>query len=209
MGLTLADLLPDYTASLNSARAVFGKDGTQEQSDNLTRHLRAAARALALEKRPRTRQGTFTLTAGVADTTDVPSDLLLPKVGIWGIGNLGEPWCLPPGPLPILTLSETDAGRQLTLTPAPSAAQIATFGAQYRYYYFAAHQITDDAATSTLDERDRNLVILRAQVEAMRETALRNAHMPVTLRDGMGSPGGNTTPSALYAALLAEYQKAA
>lgn len=209
MGLTLDDLLPDYTASLNSARAVFGKDGTDEQATNLTRHLRTAARAMSLDKRPRTRQGTFALVAGVADTADVPSDLLLPKVGLWGLGHLGEPWCLPPGPLPMLTLSETDAGRALTLMPPPSAAQIAAFGGTYRYYYFAAHQVTDDAATSTIDERDRNLLILRAQVEAMRETALRNAHMPVTLRDGMGSPGSNTTPSALYAALLAEYNAAA
>lgn len=210
MGLTVTDLLPDYKASLNSARSVFGEDNTSEQTANLTRHLQAAARAIALGKRPRTRQGLLTLVADQPSYASVPDDLLLPKVALWGMANMARPWCNPPGALPILTLADgVDGAPQLMLTPAPSAEQIAVYGTEYRYYYFAAHQITDQVDTSTLQERDRALVILRAQVEAMRETAIRNAHKPVTLRDGGGGLGRNTTPAALYEQLLAEYERAA
>lgn len=212
MGLTLASLLPDFRASLNDARKVFGEDGTPEQEANLSRHLRAAAVALATGKRPRTRQGTIELVAGVARyTTGLPADLLIPKVGLWGSEYLAEPWCGPRGPLPTLSLADADEDglQALVLTPAPTAAQIAAYGSAYTFYYFASHQITDAEATSTLQERDRALVILRAQVEAMRETAMRNAHKPVTLREGGGGVGRNTTPAALYERLLAEYERAA
>lgn len=209
VGLTLDDLLPDYRASLNDARSIFGEDGTPEQDGNLARHLRTGARKLSLGKRPRTAQATLQISAGQRSYADVPADLLLPKVPLWALQSTHAPWCLPPGPLPILSLAEDGSDRVLNLAPPPSAEQIRVFGAVYPYYYFAAHTITDDASTSTLQERDRDLVILAAQVEAMRETAMRGAHKPVTLRDG--SAGGmprNGTPAALYQALLAELDAA-
>jgi hypothetical protein len=209
VGLTLASLLPDYRASLNDARVIFGDDGGGEQNENLARHLRVAASAMSLGKRPRTCSATLALVAGQVAYTAVPDDLLLPKVAMWGSEYFSEPWNAPRGPLPTLTLSEADGVRVLNLTPPPSAAQIGAYGSTYGYYYFGAHQVTDDAATSTLQEKDRALIILRAQVEALRETAMRNAHKPVTLRDGGGGLGRNTTPAAIYAALLDEYERAA
>jgi len=208
MGLTLASLLPDYTASLNDARLVFGEDASPEQTAALTRHLRAAAVALSAAKRPRTCMASVTLVADQASYADVPTDLLLPKVATWGVSTL-QPWHLPPGPLPIITLAELDGVPMLVLNPPPTACQITAFGSTYAYYYFGTHQITEDAGTSTLQEKDRNLLILRAQVEAMRETAMRNAHKPVTLRDGGGGMTRNSTPAALYMQLLAEFNEAA
>lgn len=209
MGITLTSLLPDYRASLNSARLVFGEDGTPEQTANLTRHLNAAAVAISLGKRPRTKQASLALAEGQGTYAAVPVDLLIPKVGIWGTSYQAEPWNAPRGPLPTLTLSETDDGQVLNLSPPPTASQLLAYGCTYAFYYFAAHKITDDPGTSTLQEKDRQLLILRAQVEAMRETAIRSAHKPVTLRDGGGGVGRNTTPAALYAALLQEYERAA
>ncbi len=210
MGLTLGQLLPDYTASLNNATSVFGELNSSELTANLTRHLATSARKLALGKRPRTKQGMLQLVAGQSMYADVPTDLLLPKVSLWALQQR-EPWCLPHGPLPIFTLSESEGARVLMLNPPPSAEQIGVFGAAYPYYYFAAHAITTDPATSTLQEKDYDLVILGAQVEAMRETALRNAHKPVSL--GQGSAGGsatrNMTPAALYTQLLDEWNAAA
>lgn len=208
MGLTLDSLLPDYTASLNDARLVFGEDASPEQAAALTRHLRTAAAALSAGKRPRTCMGSLTLVADQASYDAVPEDLLLPKVATWGVSTL-MPWQLPPGPLPIITLAEFDGVPMLVLNPAPSACQIAAFGSAYAYYYFGTHQITADAGTSTVQEKDRNLLILRAQVEAMRETAMRNAHKPVTLRDAGGGMTRNMTPAALYEKLLAEFNQAA
>lgn len=204
MGLTLTSLLPDYTASLNEARLVFGEDGSQEQADALTRHLRTAASAMSIAKRPRTCMGSLSLVADQASYATVPADLLLPKVATWGVSTL-QPWQLPPGPLPIITLAEFEGVPMLVLNPPPSSCQISAFGSAYAFYYFGAHQITEDAGTSTVQEKDRHLVILRAQAEAMRETAMRNAHKPVTLRDAGGGMTRNMTPSALFEKLLTEF----
>jgi hypothetical protein len=210
VGLTIAELLPDYRASLNDAALVFGQDNSDDQKKNLTRHLTIAARKLAIGKRPRTRQATLSLVADQSSYGPVPEDLLLTKVSTWGITNRPQ-WHLPAGPLPILTLVDDDGtgSRAIVLTPAPTSEQICAFGSSYPFYYFAEHAITSDAATSTLQEKDRGLVILGGQVEAMREMAMRSIGKPVTLRDANG--GGvarNMTPAALYEKLLAEFNEA-
>jgi hypothetical protein len=206
MPVTFANLLTDYKASLNDAASVF----TDAHDADFKRHLNAAARALALGKRPRTKVGELTLVADQQTYTTVPADLLLPKSALWGLS--GEaPWNLPRGPLPTLTLATgDDDAPMLVLSPAPTACQIAAYGSTYRYWYFAAHTLTD--AECTIAERDVNLVILRAQVEAMRELTFRNFIKPVTLRAGSGAAGSqprNGQPAHLFEALLHEFNGAA
>lgn len=204
MGIALSALVADYKASLQDAAKVFADPA------DLERHLRAAARALATEKRPRTKAGSFTLVADQGDYTGVPADLLSPKVGTWGIVNT-KPWNLPGGGLPVLMLA-TDASDApvLRLTPAPTCEQIRAYGSEYHYYYLADHTLSDVEADSTITERDRNLLILRAQVEGMRELAFRNTTKPVTLRDASaGGAPSNMQPAALYERLLKEWKEAA
>lgn len=205
MGLRFADLLPDYKASLNDAASVF----TAADDADYKRHLSIAAAALSREKRPRTVAADLTVTAGVGEYTGVPADLIAPKVSLWNNGH-ASPWTLPPGPLPTLSVLGDGDGRVMVLQPAPTAAQIACFGATYRYYYLAEHAITTDAATSTLLPKDKALLILRAQIEAMRELSFRAYKKPITLRAGDGVAGGvaskNQTPPALWDLLRAEYE---
>lgn len=204
MGLTAAQLLPDYRASLNDARTVFADD----DSDFL-RHLRVAAAALSREKRPRTALASITVQAGVNEYADVPDDLITPKVSTWA--NTGAVvWRLPPTPPPVLTVLGEGAGRVLLLTPAPTVEQINCWGSTLRYYYLGEHAITDDATTSTLHSKDRALLYLRAQMEAMRELSFRNYKKPITLRGGDGLGGAvaskNQTPPALWDLLRQEYE---
>lgn len=207
MGLRFADLLPDYKASLNDAASAF----TAAADADFKRHLVVAAAALSREKRPRTVAASFAVQADVAEYGDVPEDLIDTKVSLWNNGH-ASPWNLPPGPLPTLHVIGADENRRLLLMPAPSAQQVACFGATYRYYYLAEHAITDDAATSTLATRDKALLLLRASVEAMRELSLRAYKKPITLRAGDGIGGGvaskNQTPPALFDLLMEEYRKA-
>jgi hypothetical protein len=228
MGLSLADLLPDYRASLNDAASAFpgvpatpgtpageGGDPPAVPGDpgdpdaDLRRHLIVALSALSREKRPRTRLASITLAEGVAEYPDVPADLLLVKVAVWPQRYVA-PWNLPPGPLPLIGVAEAEDGRVITLRPAPTAEQVRMFGAEYRYYYFAAHALTDSATTSTLLEKDRALLLLRAQAEAMRELSFRGYKKPVTLRAGSGVGGAqvskNQTPPALWDLLMQEYR---
>jgi len=206
MALSLADVLPDYKAALHDAASVF--KGTQADPDaDFKRHLQTAARALGRDgKRSATQLGTLTLLAGQATYTDVPADLVAPKVSDWGVGEQPA-WMIPPGALPVMRLATQDGAPVLVLRPAPSAAQIAAFGAAYRYYYLAAPVL--DADASTVADADRDLLVLRAMVEAARELVNRNLHKPVAMQPGSGSYPSNQTPAGWYQMLLDEYRKAA
>lgn len=214
MGLTVSDLLPDYRASLNDAAAVFGGGSeTTNPADisaaidaNLTRHLRIAARALSADgKRPLLKSTVLTVVADQATYSPAPEDMIVPRTALWS--SNGRPqWEQPPPPVP--AVYALDSG-SVDLSPAPTAEQIRFYGAQFRYTYLAGHAITDDASTSTLTDADRNLLILRAQVEAMREMAFRNIHKPVSMRNaGGGSMPSNMSPSALFEVLMNEYKAA-
>lgn len=202
MGIALADLLSDYKASLHDAAAVFADDGS-----DLLRHLRTACREVGRHKRPRTLTSEVTLVADQVEYTGVPDDLLLPKISQWGHVNV-KPWLAVRDPLPVIGLLDGST-RKLLLRPPPTAAQIGAYGATYVYYYLAAHTLDVDAGTTTVAEQDRDLVILRAQAEAMRELAMRDAGKPVSLRGG--SPSGSSpkigTAAALYQSLLAEFRE--
>ena len=204
MGIVLSELVADYKASLQDAASVF----TAAADADFIRHLRTAASVLARTKRTRTLTATLTLVADQAEYTDVPEDLIAPKVSAWGSTNVAV-WDQPPGPLPSLYLGESAGVPVLRLLPPPTAAQIRCLGASYVYYYLAEHTLSEVAADSTIQARDRDLIILRAQAEAMREMAFRNIHKPMTLRTaGAGSAPRTDAPSALYRALLDEYEAA-
>lgn len=206
MPLSLATLVPDYKASLHDAASVFKGTDTDADAD-FKRHLATAVRALGIDgKRSCTRLAQLTLLAGQSDYTAVPDDILLPKNSDWGIGRMAA-WLQPAGALPVVRLTELDGTALLVLSPAPSAEQIAAYGSDYRYYYLATPVLT--ATGSSLKEGDKDLVILRAQVEAAREMVNRNLHKPVALSPGSGSFPANQTPAGWYAALLDEYRKAA
>lgn len=209
MGLTVADVLPDYQASLNDAASVFLGAAGNDTTD-LKRHLQRAAIAMATDKRPRSVTAILTVSAGKASYDDVPSDLLYPQGTDWGLRSNLPVWELPSSRLPSLRLTETGTGRALMLVPAPTWQQIQVFGASLEYRYAGAHALTADAATSTLDEADKWLLILRAQVEAAREMSLRNMNKPTSFGQGAaGSAPRNMTPAALYEKLLQEYREAA
>ena len=65
------------------------------------------------------------------------------------------------------------------------------------------------ADNGSLRDGDRDLVILRAQVEAVRELVSRNLHKPVQMSPGTGGMPSNQTPAAWYDRLLDEYRRAA
>lgn len=212
MGLTVSDLLPDYTASLNDAAAVFGSGSTTPTLDaNLTRHLNVAARAVSADgKRPLLKLASIAVSADVSSYGPVPDDFIVSRATQWPAPGALRAWQQPPGVIPRVFAAMTDAGQTLMLTPPPSQDQINVYGVTLQYIYLAAHAITDDETTSTLTDVDRNLVILRAQVEAMREMTFRNIHKPVSMRAASaGASTSNMQPSALYERLLAEYKDAA
>ena len=206
MGGTMAraDLVADFKASLHDAAEVFTAAVGADFSRLLDVALLDFARA-----RPRTLVGSVTLSAGTVDYA-VPVDFYHYKTDLWADpGRIGRPWEPSyPGSLPAIRVAELAGAKRLFFSPAPNARQIALFGTEFRFYYFAKHVIADSAAETSVDSGDRGLLLLRAQAEAMRELAMRSLGKPVMLRDGMSSTPRNGTPAALYQTLLDEFNAA-
>lgn len=202
---TTEELVAAYKRALNDSAILFSAPADAD----FLRHLRIAARAISAGKRTRTLPGTLALQADIGEY-DAPADLVEVKVGSWGARERNaSPWTQPRDPLPtIRTFVSEGTTRKILLQPAPTQAQITAWGSSYPYYYLASH-LVPDAGDSTITEREIDLLLLRASVEAMRELAIRNHSKPVTLGRGDGAGAGasprNSTPAALYQALLQEF----
>lgn len=202
--MSSADLVADLKASLHAAADVF----TAASDADFTRMLAVSALDFG-RVRPRRLLGSITLSADVAEYA-APAGLLAYQHDVWSNGKMPPPWDPSwPGQLPRVDVIDTATGRQLRLTPAPTAQMIALFGATFSFFYFAAHAISTTAADTTIQPGDRGLLLLRAQAEAMREMAIRNSGMPVQMRDGFSGQPRNGTPAALHQALLDEFERRA
>lgn len=204
---TTEELLEQHLAGLLDAARLFGVDAALTAA--ALRHLRVAARALSVAKRPRTLIASLALVADQA-LYDAPADLVAVKVSDWGTASQHRaPWDMPRGPLPAVRRVEAGDVVKVQLSPSPSAAQIAAFGSTYNLFYQAAH-LLPDAGDTTITAREVDLLLLRAKAEAMRELAIRDHSKPVSMRGGDGamSQPRNGTPAALYEAFLREFNEA-
>jgi hypothetical protein len=200
--MSKADLVADLKASLQDAANIF----TAEADADFERHLLAAALDMA-RKRPRTLLGTLTLVAEQFNYA-APADFHAFKSYLWGL-NRAKPWeANYPGRLPDVRSAVNGSTRELHFLPAPTGAQIAALGSDFKYYYYAAHSIGATAAETTIQAADRGLLLLRAQAEAMKEMAMRNIGKPVSMRDGLNNGPRNGTPSYLFETLMNQFEGA-
>ena len=201
--MSSADLVSDLKRSLHDAASVFN---AADDADFL-RLLGLAAVAMQ-SKGPRTLLGTVTLTADEQQYPLALANFAQYKTHAWA-GRPVLPWdpCYP-GALPRVSAAQEGAQWALVFDPAPSGKHIAAYGSTFRFWYFAAHAIGATAAETTLALPDRSLLLLRAQAEAMRELSMRNINKPVQVRDGFSGTPRNSTPAALYVALLEEWERA-
>lgn len=200
------DLVADLKRSLHDSAAVF--DAANDA--DFVRFLRQALPDMGW-KRGITRLGQVTLDSAQADySLAAYPDFLNYKTHMWEpVGAGPQPWEPGyPGAVPRVRGYMNGLGWSLGFEPAPSAAHIAVRGSVFKFYYFGKHSIGADAADTTVALQDRGLLLLRAQAEAMLELTLRNAGKPVQLRDGLSGTPRNSTPSALYQALLAAFMEA-
>lgn len=127
-----------------------------------------------------------------------------PVIAQWmGAGNLAPP------PPPQAEIIDTNTGLQLHLS-APLHGKAPSAGTVYVTLH-APHVLAtnaEDTTESTVPESDADLLLLRAQVEALRELSNRGITKPVALRDGYSQGAANGTPAALYERMLAEWRQA-
>jgi hypothetical protein len=200
--MSRADLSVDLFASLRDAGDVFA---------NGVADMGALLDTAALDfsrHRPRTVLGSLTVEVGKMNYP-APADLYCFKSSLWGIAPVpkAKPWERQwPGPLPDVRLASGVSGAELHLLPTPTQLQLMALGSEFRYYYFAQHQIGVNAIDTTIAPADRFLLLLRAQAEAMRQLTMRNITKPVQMRDGLHSAPRNMTPAALHVELMREWE---
>lgn len=192
-------LIKALKASLGGAADVF----TAASDADFKRHLAYAARDYS-RYRPRTLLGSITLVAGTS-AYDPPAGLLNVKYSEWGRAErdkvaLWDRTAI--HDLPRLSYQN----EQVRLFPAPTAAQISAFGADYKFFYFAAHVV--DADSVTIPDGDELLLITRAQAEAAKELAARGITHPVgPWKNGLQSVPKPMTPAAIHEALMDTFER--
>jgi len=204
--MTQADLVADLKRSLHDSAAIFDAAADAD----FIRFLTLALPDMGW-KRPITRLGQVTLTEGEPRySLAAYPDFANYKIHLWEKSavypNAWEPGY--PGALPRVAGTHDGTAAWLTFDPPPSAQHIALRGSTFKFYYFGLHVIGVLEAATTVAPVDRGLLLLRAQVEAMLELALRNMAKPVQLRDGLSGTPRNSTPAALHEVLLRIFQEA-
>lgn len=201
--MSLEDLIADLKETLHDAATVF-------ESDDDAAFKRFLVQALPdMEtKRPLTRLGGVELQAGLPrySLANVP-DFAAYKTHLWD-RCMPRPWEPGyPGALPRVSAARDDGQWWLLFDPAPTWKHIGVLGYSFRFWYFGRHVLGAVDENTTIAEADRGLLLLRAQVEAMRELAMRNAGKPVQMRDGISGVARNSTPAALYEQLLRVFKE--
>lgn len=201
--LSEQDVIDDLKRSLNDAAGPFNAAADAD----FRRHLDVALEAMQV-KRPRTLLGNLTLVADQDCYTIAAVDFVQYKTHAWA-GRRLQPWDPNyPGSTPRVRAMHDGAGWVLAFEPAPTYQHLCVHGSTFRFWYFARHRLAVDGAASTVAPSDRPLLLLRAQAEAMKELSMRNVNKPVQLRDGLTGSPRNSTPAALYQALLAQWEDA-
>ena len=204
--MAMADLVAVLKTSLHDVGSVFEGD-TGAPDANFERFLLQALPDMQL-KRPATRLGSIELREGIARTSVSGSNpgFAAFKTHMWGDGCKIKPWSPDyPGTLPRVSASFESSQWWLNFSPAPSGRQISAYGSQFDFWYYALHTIGELPEDTTIGLQDRGLLILRAQVEAMRELAIRNAGKPVAMRDGVSSQLRTANPSAMADSLMRQF----
>jgi hypothetical protein len=207
--MSKADLVASLKSSLHDAAKVFEGSGPAVDVE-FERFLLQALPDMQ-HKRPSTRLGSVQLEANFAR---VPvgagnPDFAAFKVSNWGDNCTIKPWEPSyPGILPRVSAEFAQQQWWLAFDKAPTARQIAVHGATFGFWYYASHTLGTLAADTSVNPQDRGLLILRAQVEAMRELSIRNAAKPVQLRDGLSGAPRNSTAAALTDSLMRTFVEA-
>lgn len=199
MTMTRASLKTALQAMLGDAAQKFASD-----AGAFDRHLDIAALALARKIRV-TRLVKLSVAADVADYL-APADLIDVKCSNWGDNQRRniKPWQNNLGTLPRLSLVDIDGVPHIHLSPAPDACQIARMGSDYPVFYYGGYVIGATEAETTVPAQHRDLLLIRAVVQALMELSNSGSTKPVSLGShGVGSMPKNGTPAALAESWLA------
>lgn len=204
--MSKADLVADLRGMLQGAVSKF----QGEANEALERLLDFAALDLG-RVRTRVRLGSIIVVADQGEYV-APVDFLRPSQLHWGYEKRTgrNPWDANwPKHIPELDSIESDTGNVILMFPAPTAEQVADFGATCNFRYYAGHTIGDTATDTSVKKEDRHLLLIRAAAQALTELAMDGINKPVQLGPGVGGMPKNGTPGALAEQLLKLFESMA
>lgn len=208
MALLRAVAVAALNASLLDAADVFGEPGAAERTAAFNRHLDEAVRDFD-RVLPQVVDDALALVSDVRNYVAHPlarSFVDAPLIYENSQRDLDDPYRVDQVPTPMLRM--VDGIKTWAFMPKPTASILFRIGTDYRFSYRRAHQLSDDADSSIQDE-DAPLLIQRAQIAALKELAIRNAHKPVSLRDTQYSQTRNGTPAGLADVMMGMWEQQA
>ncbi|MCR8922657.1 hypothetical protein NO559_07735 [Dasania sp. GY-MA-18] len=202
--MTKTQLVADLRLALSDAESFFSTADANQTEDVFWRMLTIAASDMH-RARPRTLSGSLALIAGVA-SYPAPADLEDFKLSNWGMDARARynPWDgAYPRRLPTVTVIGDSNGKTLELSFAPTSPMITVLGATYGFFYYGQHTLPDDGSSS-INESDRELLILRATAEAMKQLAIKRLKTAVSVKPGVGRDRQGS-PAEIYQNLMIEF----
>ena len=201
--ITRAALAQTLRSSLHDAALAFGED-----AEVFDRCVSTALKAYT-RLRPHRLQLAVPWSFGGPDH-DIPADVQRVAVVQWS-DRVVDQWLdtgqLAPPAVLQASIVQVSSGSQLRLA-APLHGKAPRAGTVYVTLHTVHTLPYDDVdeTPQTVTDADEDLLLLRAQVEAMRELAARGITKPVTLRDGQSQGPRNGTPASMQGQLLAEFK---
>ncbi|MCW7553654.1 hypothetical protein NX722_13655 [Endozoicomonas gorgoniicola] len=199
--MTLTALKKDLVDSLTESA---------ELVDNQIDHLLSVAAVELARVKRFTLCGHVMLQPGIS-VYNAPADMIAYKVHIWGryqrqMYNLWDPRY--PRTLPTVTVTQ-GRPKQIHLSFAPGSHLISLLGSQFSFYYYASHTLSDTPGETTVPVFERDLLLLRAQAEAMKVLSIRYADSTVSSKLMISGATKIGTPAALYKTFLSEFERRA
>jgi hypothetical protein len=132
--MSRADLIADFKASIHDAASVF----TAASDGDFSRMLDVAALDLG-RVRPNPLKGSITVAADTVEYA-APVGITAYSYSAWSAGKMPNPWAVNyPGPEPRVSLIGPPGARVLYFEPAPTALQVALFGATFPFRYLGGY----------------------------------------------------------------------
>lgn len=172
-------------------------DSDESFQDDLLRLLTVALDDYSRYK-PLTLNASCRISPG-KQTYDVPPDFLSFKHTFWGQSTTPL-WSNKPQPLGRPLSTPQGLQFQQPITPA----HIQHYGANYAYLYFAKHKILDNGDLTL--RADHDLLVMRAQAQAMLELALHNADKQAAAHQHIGNQSSNSKPMHIHDMLMATFK---
>lgn len=153
--------------------------------------------------RPLTNESEILLHSGIQYYA-VPDDFIGFHSTDWGTRKINQWEANYPGVTPAVYVERSVDLQRLAFSKAPNAKLLAAYGADFRYLYKTAHQLSE--VVCTVSELDAELLMTACQMHLVKELVAAHVTDPVQMHNAMSDVPREATPAVAYQLLKRSYQ---